>query len=194
MIHKAAVVVCLISVACLAGAQTRTAKHRTNAQIMEFIVSDQERKVVQMAEAMPAEKYSFTPSGASFEGVRSFGEQLKHIAADNYVFAAAILGEALPSHVDERENGPTSLQTKAEVLTYLKRSFVEMHRAAAHIDDRNEPIATPGISPWPAGTATRMGLAIEDCVHTWDHYGQLIEYLRMNGIVPPASRPRGAGK
>ena len=46
----------------------------------------------------------------------------------------------------------------------------------------------PEISPWPAGTATRLGVAIEDCIHSWDHYGQLVEYLRMNGIIPPASR------
>jgi hypothetical protein len=63
-----------------------------------------------------------------------------------------------------------------------------MHRAAAAIDDANSPIPTPKISPWPEGTATRLGVAIEDCVHTWDHYGQLVEYLRMNGVVPPASR------
>jgi len=63
-----------------------------------------------------------------------------------------------------------------------------MHRAAASIDDTNHPIPTPDISPWPAGTATRIGVAIEDCVHTWDHYGQLVEYLRMNNIIPPGSK------
>jgi hypothetical protein len=79
-------------------------------------------------------------------------------------------------------------QTKTEIIAYLKNSFVYMHRAAAVIDDAKRPISTPGISPWPEGTATRLGVAIEDCVHSWDHYGQLLEYLRMNGIVPPASR------
>jgi hypothetical protein len=63
-----------------------------------------------------------------------------------------------------------------------------MHRAAASIDDANRPIQTPEISPWPDGTATRLGVAIEDCVHTWDHYGQLVEYLRMNSIIPPGSK------
>ena len=81
------------------------------------------------------------------------------------------------------------MQTKPEIIAYVKDSFAYMHRAAAAIDDENRPIATPGISPWPEGTATRLGVAIEDCVHSWDHYGQLVEYLRMNSIVPPASRP-----
>ncbi len=83
------------------------------------------------------------------------------------------------------------------LIADLKASFAHMHRAAAASDDGNVPIRTPGISPWPDGTATRLGVAIEDMVHTWDHYGQLVEYLRMNGIVPPESRgkpPVGSGK
>ena len=72
--------------------------------------------------------------------------------------------------------------------TWLKGSFTYMHRAARSIDDENIPIPTPPISPWPKGTATRLGVALEDCVHTWDHYGQLVEYLRMSGIIPPESR------
>ena len=77
--------------------------------------------------------------------------------------------------------------SKADVIAYVKNSFVQMHRAAPAIDDANAVLPTPGISPWPEGTATRLGLALEDMVHTYDHYGQLVEYLRMNGMVPPGS-------
>jgi DinB superfamily len=182
---------CLLTLAggCFAQLSTAdAARHRTNAQIIEFIVSDGEKLVMGVADAMPAEKYSFAPSAGEFTGVRSFAAQLKHIAADNYLLGAGILGEKPPADTGKGENGSDAIQSKAEIVAYLKESFAYMHRAAASIGDANVPIPTPKISPWPAGTATRLGLAIEDSVHTYDHYGQLVEYLRMNGIIPPASR------
>ena len=171
---------------------------RSNRQIIEFILAFQEKRILEVAEAMPAEKYSFAPTHGEFKGVRTFGQQLKHIAVDNYMLGAGILGEAVPVDVGQAENGPAGVQTKQQVLEYLKNSFAYFHKAAAAIDDANHPIPTPSISPWPDGTATRMGVAVETLVHTWDHYGQLVEYLRMNGIVPPGSQgaaaaPRASG-
>jgi hypothetical protein len=182
----------VILVLILAGrcsAQTSTAEvHRNNTQILDFILDFQEKRLVDVAEAMPAQNYAFVPSGGVFKGVRSFAEQLKHIAADNYLLGAGILGEKSPRDVGTDEGGARAVQTKAEIIAHVKDSFAYMRRAAAAIDDAKSPIPTPPISPWPEGTATRLGVAIEDCVHSWDHYGQLVEYLRMNGIVPPASR------
>jgi hypothetical protein len=170
-------------------AQTANRKpNRTNTQILDFVVSFQEKRIIEVAEAMPPEKYGFAPTAGQFKGVRTFAEQLKHIAADNYLLGAGILGENPPGDVNDDERGSASVKTKPQIIAYLKDSFAYMHRAAAAIDDAKTPIPTPHISPWPSGTATRLGVAIEDCVHTWDHYGQLVEYLRMNGIVPPASR------
>ena len=137
---------------------------------------------------MPAAKYSFAPTAGAFKGVRTFGEELKHIAADNYMLGAGILGEKPPVDVGTGESGSNAVHTKDEIIAYLKDSFVYMRRAAAAMDDSNTAIPTPDISPWPAGTATRLGIAVEDCVHTWDHYGQLVEYLRMNNIIPPGSK------
>lgn len=162
--------------------------NRTNTQIIDFILDFQERRILAVAEAMPAEKYNFAPAGGEFHGVRTFAEQLKHLAADNYLLGAGILGEKPPGDVSSDERGSSSVRSKPDIVAYLRESFTYMHRASAAIDDAKTPIPTPPISPWPAGTATRLGIAIEDCVHTWDHYGQLVEYLRMNGIVPPASR------
>jgi len=176
-------------VVCLAANPVANAQgHRSNTQIVEFILTFQEREVVSAAEAMPADKYEFTPVNGEFKGVRSFAAQVRHIAADNYMLGAAILGEKPPVDVGTAESGSMKVRTKAELLAYLKDSFAYMHRAAAAIDDTNTPVSTPWLSPWPEGTATRLGLAIEDMVHTYDHYGQLVEYLRMNGIVPPDSR------
>ena len=157
-------------------------------KVLDGQLRSAEREIVGLAEAMPAEKFNFRPTDGEFKNVRTFAEQLKHIAADNYLLAAGILGERPPVEVGAGESGSSDVRSKAEIVAYLKASFAYMHRAAAAIDDANSPIPTPKISPWPEGTATRLGVAIEDCVHTWDHYGQLVEYLRMNGVVPPASR------
>ena len=186
---KSLVVVLLIALGSGCFAQKSSPEaHRSNTQIIDFILDFQEKRIVDIAEAMPAEKYGFAPSAGEFTGVRTFAEQLKHIAADNFLLGAGMIGEKPPRDVGVDERGAVSVQTRAEIIAYLRDSFAYMHRAAATIDDLKGPIPTPGISPWPDGTATRLGVAIEDCVHSWDHYGQLVEYLRMNGIVPPASR------
>src|SRR5215467_14636623 len=121
-----------------------SAGHRSSAQIVDFIVSIQERRVLEVAEAMTAEKYSFVPDGGGFRGLRSFAEQLKHIAADNYLLGAGILSEKPPGDVGPGENGSDALHTKPEIIAYLKDSFAYMHKAAASIDDANTPIPTPG--------------------------------------------------
>jgi hypothetical protein len=178
----------VISVVVMHAQAGQTVAHRTDAQIVNFILDIEEKQLVEVAEVMPEEKYSFAPTQGEFKGVRTFGEQLKHIAADNYLLGAGILEEKPPADTGVGERGSASVRSKAEIIAYLKASFAYMHRAAAAIDDANRAIPTPGISGWAAGTATRLGVAIEDCAHTYDHYGQLELYLRMNGIVPPASR------
>jgi DinB family protein len=185
---KTRLFVCLIAMSACFTQYSRAQANRTNTQIVDFILNLQEKEVVGVAEAMPAEKYDFAPTSGGFKGVRTFAEQLKHIAADNYLLGAGILGEKPPGDVNDDERGSSSVRNKPQIIAYLRDSFAYMHHAAAAIDDAKAPIPTPHISPWPAGTATRLGVAIEDCVHTWDHYGQLVEYLRMNDIVPPGSR------
>jgi len=179
----------IVAVVCGGIASAQTAQHRSNTQIINFILDFQEHRVLEVAEAMPEEKYNFAPTAGEFHGVRTFAEQLRHIAADNYMLGAGILLEKPPVDVGQKESGNTAYRSKAEIIAYLKGSFDYMRKASAAIDDAKAPIPTPDISPWPDGTATRLGVAVEDLVHTWDHYGQLVEYLRMNGIVPPASRP-----
>jgi hypothetical protein len=172
--------VSLLVFACNNRAQAQSADaaaHRSNTQIVSFILDFQERRILAVAEAMPAEKYSFAPMAGAFKGVRTFAEELKHIAADNYMLGAGILCQRPPGDVGSGENGSSEVRTKPEIVAYLKASFAYMHRAAESIDAENRTIETPDISPWPAGTATRLGVAIEDCAHTWDHYGQLVEYL-----------------
>jgi hypothetical protein len=155
---------------------------KTVSQVLEFWISDTERLVVPAAEAMPQAKYSFAPANGEFQGVRTFAEQVKHLAAANYQSGAGALGEHPPAGT-QNESAPPSVHSKAEIVEYLKGSFASLHRAAAAINEKNmnEPIAAKG-------GRTRMWLLIDAVAHSSNHYGQMVEYLRMNGIVPPASR------
>lgn len=152
---------------------------------LQGLVSNTETLLMGVANEMPADKYDFVPSGLEFRGVRSFAKQLKHAAAVQYLVANSILGETVTAdQADER--GPDGVRSKADVIEYLQSSFAALHRAAAEVGDRNafEPIkGVFGSQP-----ATRAGLIAGALAHSSNHYGQEVEYLRMNGIIPPASR------
>ncbi|MGA8541257.1 MAG: DinB family protein [Terriglobales bacterium] len=165
----------------IALAQTRL----TVGQALDFWITATENAVVAAADAMPEEKYSFAPTTGEFAGVRTFAQQIKHLAANNYRMAAYILGQT-PTPEQESEIGPDSVQSKAQIMDYVKGSFGALHRAMGAINERNllEPLAA---SPSPQ-QKTRLQLAEDVVAHSYNHYGQMVEYLRMNGIVPPASR------
>jgi uncharacterized damage-inducible protein DinB len=147
-----------------------------------------EKVIVAAADAMPADKYGFAPTDGEFKGVRTFGRMVKHLSATNYLLAAAALGEEPPADAGD-ELGPEAVRTKAEILIYLKGSFAYLDRAIKAIGEKNAPVRSSPISPLKSAEATRLALVVESLVHAFDHYGQMVEYLRMNGVVPPASRP-----
>jgi hypothetical protein len=167
------------------GQDTKAAEHRTVAQVLDRSVSGVESEFVPAADAMPEDKYSFAPTNGEFKGVRTFAQQVKHVAAVNYLIGAAILEEKPP--VDPGgENGPDSVKTKADIVKFLKDSFAYAHKAVGTINDGN--LLSPIKSPFGENTVTRLGMATLIVGHCFDHYGQMVEYLRMNNIVPPASR------
>jgi len=98
------------------------------------------------------------------------------------------LGEEPPADAGD-ELGPEAVRTKAEILSYLNGSFAQLQRATEAIGDKNTPVKSSPISPLKGAEVTRLALVVESLVHTFDHYGQMVECLRMNGVVPPASRP-----
>jgi uncharacterized damage-inducible protein DinB len=156
----------------------------TIASALDAELSVVEKEVVSAAEAMPEEKYSFAPKDGEFKGVRTFGEQVRHIAAANHMFFGTFYGEK--ADFDLAEHGPANITTKAQIVQYLKESFAKGHTAIATITPGN---ATAVLDPAPFPLVnTRLMLASLACAHAFDHYGQMAIYLRMNGIVPPASR------
>jgi uncharacterized damage-inducible protein DinB len=152
-----------------------------------LFVANQRRTIVDAAAAMPADKYGFAPTNGEFANVRTFSKQVRHLAATNYILAAAALGERPPADAGD-EQGPDSVVTKAQHLAYLRGSFDALERAARAIGDRTIPVGSSPISPMQGGTATRTALISEAMTHAYDHYGQMVVYLRMNGVIPPASR------
>ena len=148
-----------------------------------------ERQFVPAAEAMPAGKFDYAPPGDNFTGVRTFALEIRHVATANFVIYSAILGQDPPPgvNVNGAANGPDNLQTRDQILQYLKDSIALGHKAMASLNNGNalvplehSPIAIPSVN-------TRMALALFSFSHAMDHYGQMVEYLRMNGITPPAS-------
>ena len=153
----------------------------------------QEYDVRCAAEAMPEDKWDFRPvQTGMFKNekpefgpaeVRTFAEQVKHVACSNFAFAAELDGATPPKGCDK--GGPSPAHTRAELLTYLRDSFTALKKSLNDITVKNmfDPIHGPYATP-----NTRLGLA-EICVwHAADHFGQMTVYLRLNGIVPPSSR------
>ena len=160
----------------------------TIASSVDRDITAVEKQIIDAAEAMPDEKFNFSPDslnipGSDYKGVRTFAVQVKHIAASNWFIWSPLTGEKLPEGLNDG-NGPDNLKSKAEVIKFLKDSFALGHRAAATLTEENF-LQSPGNSK-----STRLRLAEFGVAHAYDHYGQMVEYLRMNGIVPPASRTK----
>src|SRR5258708_17166329 len=174
-----------------AGASASPSTPPTIASAIDRQISVVEKEVVEAAEAMSEDKFDFSPEklnlpGSDYKGVRTFGEQLKHIAASNYLIWSPITGEKPPDTVNDGK-GPDNMKAKAEIIKYLKDSFAFGHKAVATLNSSNlvEPITSTSVRQTP-----RLFQATFAAAHCFDHYRQMIHDLRMNGIVPPASRGR----
>ena len=168
------------------GSTTQTHPVPMIASVIDGEISNIEKQILEVADALPASRYNFSPEslnipGDDFKGVRTFAAQLKHVAASNYFLWSPLTGDRLPEGLQDG-NGPENVKTKAEIIQFLKDSFALGHKAAATLSLEN-------VLQSPEGSkSTRLHLAEFGVAHAFDHYGQLVEYLRMNGIVPPASR------
>ena len=186
---KTTIILCfgllLITIGAAAQAAKPKVEHRSLTDILDHTVLNLEHEFVPAAEAMPEDKFGFAPRDGEFKGVRTFAQQIKHVAAVNYELGAALLEQKPPVDIGE-ESGPASVTSKADTIKYLKESFAYVHKAIATINEQN--LTGTVRSPFGEGMVSRLGLASAVASHGYDHYGQMVEYLRMNGIVPPASR------
>ena len=170
----------------LAAQTASTTEQVDPARVYGNMIRTAGRAIVGLADAMPEEKYSFAPAtglfaagqNTEFKGVRTFAQQVAHVASSNYEYL-----QGMGFEKDKDFAAIEKLTTKAEALQALKDSFAAAEKAAATITPQN---AFEGMGP--KKSTTRAGLAAAIAWHTMDHYGQLVIYARMNGIVPPQSR------
>ncbi len=148
------------------------------AQIYGKLLTGMEKEFVDAADAMPEDKYDFAPTTGEFKGVRSFGAQIKHVAEANWFFWGG------PNFTDADDKAKSDaiekLTTKADIIQALKDSFTQAHTIVDGITPENAFVTM--------AHGTRAGMTSFGLAHMMDHYGQLVVYLRLNGIVPPASR------
>ena len=178
----------LFAVPILAGAAwaQNAPAPSTIAALIDRDIGAIEKQILDAVEAMPENTFNFSPeslhlSGSAYEGVRSFALQAKHIAASNYALWSPLTGEQFPKDFIGGD-GPESIQTKGDILKFLRDSFALGHKAAATLTAENM------LQPPDGSRSPRLRLATFAVAHAFDHYGQMVEYLRMNGVVPPASR------
>jgi uncharacterized damage-inducible protein DinB len=145
-----------------------------------------EGNFLDVAEAMPENKYAFVPTGGNFDGARSFGEQVKHVACAQFAFFNEFEGKKTPDDCEKGGHDPA--KTKAELIKYLKDSFDYSNRVLATLNANN---ALERVEGRYAGPSTKLGISVVAVWHITDHYGQLVEYVRMNGIVPPMTQKYG---
>jgi len=139
-----------------------------------------EQQFVSAAEAMPEDKFNFAPPASlgEFKSVRTFAQQIKHVAESNYYFFGG--PDYTEAQAKAMSDSIEKLTTKADIVKALKDSFAKAHAYVDAITPENAFVLT--------AHGTRAGMASFGIAHVMDHYGQIVVYLRLNGIVPPASR------
>jgi DinB superfamily len=177
----------LVAVALVLGALRPVAQEppsppKTIPDSINFMWKMVESDFTSLAEAMPEEKWTFKPTQGAFANARTFAEQVKHVACGNEAWAKKLRGEQPPEHCDT--GGPSPARTKNEILAYLHQSFMMMDDEIAK--SKRENLMAPMKGPYAGDN--RLEVLNSALWHISDHYGQLVEYVRMNGIVPPASR------
>ncbi len=177
------VVVASFACAVSAMAQDSSAKPATESSTVLATWSMIEKEFISAADAMPEDKYSFAPSAGEFKGARTFAQQVGHVACANFAFFKEF--EGTKPDEDCRYNGKEPKKNKAELMKYLRDSFQFADQAIAKLNDQNSLDKVEGNY---GGPSTKLGITVLAVWHASDHYGQIVEYLRVNGIVPPASR------
>jgi uncharacterized damage-inducible protein DinB len=144
-----------------------------------------ENDILSSAQAMPEDKFNFTPESlniknSDFKGVRTFGGQIMHLATDNILIWSAITNASVRADIED-VNGPKNIKSKKDVIDYLKSSFAIGQNAISTLTTQNAmtPVEFRGRQ------LSKLDLAFYALTHANEHYGQMVIYLRMCGIIPP---------
>lgn len=171
--HFSALLIAALFATSIAVAQKQPPQPKTIPDSINFIWKDVARDFISLADAMPEDKWSFKPTQGEFKEARTFGEQVKHVACGNEAWAKKMSGEKTPARCDL--GGPNPAKTKAEIMAYLRDSFAMTDKAIAETNADNLLHPNPG----PYWGPNRLSALTAMVWHVSDHYGQLVEYLRM---------------
>lgn len=172
---------------CMAASLFAQTAANPIAKVFDGDLSMIESELVPLVEAMPEARFGFAPKEGEFKNARTFAQQATHIAAVNYLVASAMLGEKNPIDMGQSENGPATLKTKADIVKFVKGSFAYTHQAMAKLTEKGlTELITSAFDT--KKKVPRASMASVPVWHSFDHYGQMVIYARMNGIIPPASR------
>lgn len=180
--HHALIWILLLLHTMFARGQQSPTQPKTIPDSYNEVWKTVEKDFTALAEAVPEDKWSFKPTQGAFTDVRTFAEQVKHVACGNEAWAKKLKGAQPPAHCDT--GGPSPAKTKSEILAYLRESFALIDGEIVKINAAN--LVEPVKGPYWGGN--RFEILTAALWHISDHYGQLVEYARMNAIVPPASR------
>lgn len=150
-----------------------------------------EKNIMGLAGAMPANKFDFAPTNGAFTGVRTFAQQAKHLATVMYQVSASALNQKPAVDIGTNEEGPDSVRSKEQVMEYLKGAFAFAHKSIATLTAQNQ---LETVKSSLEGTIPRVFAASFITAHNFDHYGQMVVYARMNGVIPPSSMPAPPNK
>jgi uncharacterized damage-inducible protein DinB len=151
------------------------------SQVLLESWNDVGRKLIAMAEDFPEDKYDFKPTPAQ----RSFAEQLLHAAGANYFFTNPAMGQKMPPAEDPKRD---QFKTKADIVTFVKKSFAD--GAAAIKAKGDKGMGDLLVDPFAHQQVRVSDMANGLLEHCGEHYGQLVVYYRVAGLVPPESRPK----
>ena len=174
-----------LSAVCTGQKKAQTLPYSSSIErLFKKVQSD----IMTTAQAMPEEKFDFTPdslhiNGAAFDGVRTFAGQIMHLASDNMLIWAAINDQKLAYDIPD-VNGPKNIKTKKDIIEYLKYSFEVGEKAIKTINAQT----ALALIEFRWRKLSKLDLAFYGIVHANEHYGQMVVYLRMCGIIPPPTK------
>jgi len=177
---KPTIILSLTLASCALAADTTVAK------LYDSQLTGVEQEFVPLVKELPEPAFGFAPKQGAFQNVRTFAQQTKHVATVLYIVSAGAMGQKPPLDLGSGENGPDNIRTKAEIVKYLTDAFAYAHKAMNSLSAKSEVEMVP--SPFGSGEMARGAIANIAITHTFDHYGQMVVYARMNNVIPPASR------
>jgi uncharacterized damage-inducible protein DinB len=175
----------ILFLGCMLAASLNCTAQQPLTSAIERQFNKIESDILSSAESMPESQYNFSPEslhikGASMQGTRTFAGQIMHLATDNILIWSAITGDSVRADIED-VNGPKTIQTKKEIIEYLKDSFAIGRKAIATLNTGN----AMDMIEFRWRKLARLDLAFYALTHANEHYGQMAVYLRMCGIIPP---------